>query len=100
MPGGYYESPKKKAVIGPFRVETEIRRGLEALMQLWRLEALAKGDDPKSIDLTHVASRLIAVGLDGAFEEILQESNLERMPVSEVEWGRFEAALQKRLKKK
>lgn len=99
MPGGYYESPKKKVTIGPFRVEPDIRRGLEALTQLWKFEAPAKGDSPKSIDLTHTASRLLSVGLDGAFEDLLQEIGLERMPVSESEWERFEAALKKKLKK-
>lgn len=94
---GYYESPKEKVQIGPFRVHPDRRRGLEALMIFWRFEAPAKGDDPKKIDLTHVADRLVAVGLDGAFEEILRELGLEQMPVTDSQWVRFEAALQSRM---
>lgn len=97
---GYYEPPKRKVQIGPFRVDPDIRRGLEALVQLWRVEAQAKGDDPKDFDLTYTATRLLTVGLDGAFAEILQEIGLERMPITEGEWERFQAALQKRLKSK
>lgn len=91
----YYEAPEEKKVNLNLRVEESIRRGLESLVRLWKLYAKARGEDPDNVDLTFVIKRLLRVGLDGAFGEVLAEAKLERMPNTDAEWARFEKTLEK-----
>lgn len=92
----YYEpEAKERKVQLNLRVEESLRRGLDSLVRLWRVYAKARGEDPADVDLTFVVRRLLLVGLDGAFGEVLTEAKLERMPSTDDEWRRFERSLEK-----
>lgn len=92
----YYEPQEKERKVQlNLRVEESIRRGLDMLVRLWKVYAKARGEDPGDVDLTFVIRRLLRVGLDGAFAEVLAEAKLERMPATDAEWQRFEKTLEK-----
>ncbi|GMV19051.1 MAG: hypothetical protein AMXMBFR56_72750 [Polyangiaceae bacterium] len=92
----YYEpEPRERKVQLNLRVEESLRRGLDSLVQLWKVYAKARGDDPADVDLTFVIRRLLLVGIQGAFGEVLAEAKLDAMPVSDAEWARFEKSLEK-----
>lgn len=96
-----YGSPRKRKRRSPatFRPSANLERGINALMMLWKAEAPARGDKPEEITFSHVLSRLLGVGLDGAFEEIKKDAGLKRMPESDAEWEQFDQALGRRLKR-
>lgn len=97
-----YGSPKKGGRKAPksFRIAPNLQKGLDALQRLWRVEAIARGDDPDKITSSHVVNRLLAVGLDGAFEGVKKDAGLKDFPVSDAEWSAFDQVLERRLKKK
>ncbi len=96
-----YGPPKKRKVRSPtsFRIHPDLERGIEALIELWKVEASQRGDDPEKITKSHVVNRLLRVGLDGAFEGVKKDAGLKALPESDAEWQTFEAALKKRLAK-
>jgi hypothetical protein len=98
----WYGSPKKPKRRSPtsFRLASDLERGIDLLIGLWKLEAEDRGDAPDKINRSHVVNRLLRVGLDGAFEGIKKDAGLKQMPSSESEWEQFEQAFQRRLKKR
>ena len=96
-----YGPPRKRKVRSPtsFRIHPDLERGIEALNELWKIEAKERGDDPAKINKSHVVNRLLRVGLDGAFEGVKKDAGLKALPESEAEWQVFEAALKKRISK-
>jgi len=97
-----YGSPKKGGRKAPksFRIAPNLQRGLDALQSLWRVEAIARGDDPNKITASHVVNRLLEVGLDSAFQGVKEDAGLKDLPVSAAEWAAFDQALDRRLAKK
>lgn len=102
----YFQPPDKARVLLGFKVPATLRESLDALVKLWQLRqrleksrSIAK-DEPKrakmiqaavdEIDLTYVCNRLLAVGLDGAWGQLLDAAGLERVPATEEEWEQLE----------
>jgi hypothetical protein len=90
----FYEPPERIVALN-LRVDERTKRGLEALVSLWRAFAIARGENPKAWSLNAVAERLLQVGQAGALTEVLQSIGLKKMPADASEWQQFEAALAK-----
>lgn len=97
-----YRSPKKRVRKAPksFRMGPNLEKGLDALRRLWRVEAIARGDDPDAIKESYVVARLLEAGLDEAFELLFKAAGLKSLPVSDAEWAQFDEVLERRLKQK
>ena len=67
----YYERPDPKVPLTA-RVPRSVREGLEDTVRLWREMAMANGDVEMKdeIDITMVVTRLLRVGIEGAFTEL------------------------------
>ena len=86
-----YEVPpaKKPPVAINVRVEPDLRDGLEDVVRLWKVMAEARGDEASVVELSYVARRLWAVGVDQAFGEV------GGRPRDEAGWAKLEAEIRK-----
>jgi hypothetical protein len=66
---------------------------LDASVRKWRLEALARGDDPTNIDRTHVVVSNLEAAVEADF------SPYGGIPQTEAEWSALEAAIKERVAK-
>lgn len=88
---GYYEPPPgTKKVQVAARISSELNDALDAVMRLWKTVAAASGRDPDGIDKTYVITRLLSVGVDGAFGEFGGK------PETVEEWKKLEAIIAKK----
>lgn len=88
---GYYEPPQstKRVQIG-VRVSSDLNDALDAVVKLWKLVAAASGKDPEGVDKTYVITRLLSVGIDGAFGEFGGK------PETVEEWKKLEQLIAKK----
>lgn len=97
-PVRYYDAPEGPTSQLNLRIEPSLRGGLEALARFWRAIARAQGrpvEAVEAITVSHVAKRLLTVGLDGAFAEGLSDAGLEALPQTDAEWRRLEQSLER-----
>lgn len=88
---GYYEPPPgTKKVQVAARVSPELNDALDAVVRLWKLVAEASKRDPDAVDKTYVITRLLSVGVDGAFAEFGAK------PETPEEWKKLEALIAKK----
>lgn len=68
MTTDYTPAPEKKVPLN-MRVPASLRKKLEMLVRLWKVQAEANKDDPTNIDVTHVATELLKDGVALAFKK-------------------------------
>lgn len=95
----YFEPPNKRVALN-FKVPEALKANLQALVRLWKIRAEVYNFDPSDIDLTHVCTRLLSVGIDGAWAEAGKMAGLKGMPANEEEWARLSEALKQHANRK
>jgi hypothetical protein len=68
MSTDYTPAPEKKVPLN-MRVPASLRKKLDMLVRLWKVQAIANKDDPTNIDVTHVATELLKDGVALAFKK-------------------------------
>jgi hypothetical protein len=68
MTTDYTPAPEKKVPLN-MRVPASLRKKLEMLVRLWKVQAQANKHDPTNIDVTHVATELLKDGVALAFKK-------------------------------
>ena len=77
----HYESPpEKRSEALNLRVTKKLKEHLLEVQRLWVMLAKARGENYEAVDISYTASRLLQVGVDGAFEEF------GGRPRSEADW--------------
>lgn len=88
-----YDSPMPQASERlALRVTLAMKLDLDALGRLWRLYAQARGDEETEISEAYVAKRLLAFGLDHAFDQMgLKDGR----PKDDKEWAMVEESIER-----
>lgn len=68
MTTDYTPAPEKKVPLN-MRVPASLRKKLEMLVRLWKVQATANKHDPTNIDVTHVATELLKDGVALAYKK-------------------------------
>lgn len=93
----YFEPPEKRIQLN-FRVRASLKAQLQDVVRLWKIMAMARGTEPEDIDLTYVAERLLKVGVEGTWAQVLSFAGLDGMPKTDEDWTKLERAILKAAK--
>ena len=91
-PMAYSRGPDTKQTTSA-RLHRSTRRGLDAVVQLWKLRAERVGDDAEAIDLTYVMDSLLAAGIQAELKPYLDKDG--QLPTSESAWEAILARIEK-----
>lgn len=83
---GYKPAPESKQPLN-LRAPKSLVAMLDDCVRLWKLQAVARGEDPTNIDRTHVAVSSLATAMTGEFE------SYGGRPVDEAGWKTIESAV-------
>jgi hypothetical protein len=64
---GYEPAPESKTPLN-MRAPKSLVASLDEIVKLWKLQAIARGEDPTNIDRTHVAVTLLKTATAGEFD--------------------------------
>lgn len=86
--------PERRVTIS-FRVPASVKAHLQLAVDMYKLMAEARGEDPKDVDLSWVAGECLVNGLDAFWAQVGSPAGLAGMPQSDEEWAKLERSISK-----